>query len=399
MPVSALPFAALLVFTIVLFLSPQAFFPALRPLRLALLAAATAGGALMLDRGMAIEAPRHVKIAFALLAWAFVTVPFSYWPGGSLSTLSETFIKSVMIFWLLSVIIDTPARLRTVVTTLSVLVIPIALTGVLNFIKGKYMVGAGVDRIIGYEAALTENPNDLSLTLNILLPLSVSLLVVQKGMFRIIALGAICISIATVLLTYSRGGFLSLATIGAVYLMRAGRRGNTGVVLLVVAAGILAVVVAPEGYGDRLATIFNNSADKTGSAQARWAEMVAATQFTMQNPVVGAGIGMDVLALNNPNDPAWHSVHNVFLQYAVDLGIPGLLLYLVLLRGSFRAAKAARTQPANSGGPSIVVSIAEGLEVSLIAFVVGALFAPVAYNLYFFYIGGLAMATQRISRA
>jgi putative inorganic carbon (hco3(-)) transporter len=397
-PGSAVPFAALLAFTLILFLSPQAFFPELRALRPALLAAATAGVALLLDRGAAIEAPRDVKIAFVLLGWAFITAPFSYWPGGSVSTLSETFIKSVMIFWLLSVIIDTPGRLRTVATILSLLVIPIALTGVMNYWNGKYMLGAGVDRLIGYEAALTENPNDLSLTLNVLLPLSVSLLAIHKGAFtRAAIICAICVSVITVLLTYSRGGFLSLAAIGAVYLVRAIRRGHSEVALLVVVAGIIALCLAPEGYGARLATIFDTSADQTGSAQARWAEMVAATQFTMQNPVVGAGIGMDVLALNNPVDPAWHSVHNVFLQYAVDLGLPGLVLFLILLRGAFRAVKSAQTRSARTGEPSIVGGIAEALELSLVAFVVGALFAPVAYNLYFFYIGGLALAAQRIS--
>jgi hypothetical protein len=37
---------------------------------------------------------------------------------------------------------------------------------------------------------------------------------------------------------------------------------------------------------------------------------------------------------------------------------------------------------------------AEAVTVSMIAFTVGGFFLPVAYRLYFFYMGGLAMAVR-----
>jgi hypothetical protein len=52
--------------------------------------------------------------------------------------------------------------------------------------------------------------------------------------------------------------------------------------------------------------------------------VVVAAGFVARHPVIGAGVGMDVLALNELRGPVWLSVHNVYLNYAVDLGLVGL---------------------------------------------------------------------------
>jgi hypothetical protein len=40
--------------------------------------------------------------------------------------------------------------------------------------------------------------------------------------------------------------------------------------------------------------------------------------------------------------------------------------------------------------------LAEGLQVTLVAFTVAALFHPVAYHLYFYYFGALAIAVKEV---
>ena len=42
--------------------------------------------------------------------------------------------------------------------------------------------------------------------------------------------------------------------------------------------------------------------------------------------VIGAGIGQDILAMNAQRGDDWTQVHNAYLQYAVDLGVPGVVL-------------------------------------------------------------------------
>jgi hypothetical protein len=44
-------------------------------------------------------------------------------------------------------------------------------------------------------------------------------------------------------------------------------------------------------------------------------------------------------------------------------------------------------------------SLGVGVEVALVVFLVGGLFAPVAYHFYFYYLAGFAVAVQRMARA
>ncbi len=116
-----------------------------------------------------------------------------------------------------------------------------------------------------------------------------------------------------------------------------------------------------------------------------------------KNPIVGAGIGNDILAMNVQRGDDWTQVHNVYLQYGVDLGIPGLLLFAWLHLLCFRTARAVekRSREAADRDRDLAL-LAAGIQVSLVAFLVAAMFHPIAYQFYFFSIGGLAVALRNI---
>src|SRR2546430_11092915 len=179
---SRLAFRALLVFTFILVLAPQSFVPALQPFRIALVAAAVGIAAQLVER-LAHGRPvtvmgRGMVLVAVLLAWSVVTVPWSLWPGGSVSFLLDAYFKTVAIFWLLANTVDTVDRLRTLAWSLTAMAVPLALTGLKNFMSGEFL---GSNQILGYEAGLTANPNDLALMLNMLLPLGVALLLSSRG--------------------------------------------------------------------------------------------------------------------------------------------------------------------------------------------------------------------------
>src|SRR5215216_560770 len=93
-------FAALVAFTTILLVSPQAWFPAIKSLRIALVAAAIAiaahltGRAFGKTRGLPLR--REMVIALAFIAWAALTIPLSIWPGGSMAQLADHLIKAVV---------------------------------------------------------------------------------------------------------------------------------------------------------------------------------------------------------------------------------------------------------------------------------------------------------------
>jgi O-antigen ligase len=393
-----LAFRALMAFTFIMVLAPQAYLPFLRPLRIALLAAVAGIAARLVDsavngRPLSVGG-REMTLAFLLLAWAVVTLPLSYWPGGSAALLTDRFFKTVAIFWLLANAVDTLPRLRRMAWGLVLMAVPLSLTGIRNFFSGVFIAaGDPVKRIGGYEAGLTQNPNDLALMLNTILPLTVALLLTsERRLPRAALAGIAALQVAAVVVTFSRSGFLTLATIGAVYLWRMLRSGRVLGAAALVGAALLALALAPAGHLGRLATIGDIDSDPTGSAQARWRDTVAATQFVLAHPFTGAGLGMNTLALNEVRGPAWTMVHNVYLEYAADLGLPGLLLFLWLMASCLLRARRARRCAAGVAGRASLSALGGGIEAALLGFAVAAFFYPVAYHFYFYYLAGLAVA-------
>ena len=405
---SRIAFGALVAFTGILILSPQVWFPFLKNLRIAFLAAGIAIAAHLLDHTVRRRAggPAHPELVIAscLVAWAVLTVPLSYWPGGSVTVLTEHFLKAVAFFWLIGTVITTRHRLRIFVWLLVLCSIPLSVTAIQNYQSGVFLqtpMGAA-QRIAGYNiggSGLTANPNDLALMLNLVIPFAAALMMSGRGIAqRFTAGAALLLSAMAVILTFSRAGFLTLVALGLIWLGGvAVRRPIAALVTVLVLAMTPAVV--PAGYLERLSTITNISTDRTGSAQGRWTDLTVAAGLVAQNPLTGVGLGQNVLALNQQRGDTWREVHNVYLQYAVDLGLPGLALFVWLFIALFRAAGRVRRLHATDPGSRDVGIIAGSVQAALIAFAVAAFFHPVAYQFYFFCIAGLGLAVQNASWA
>jgi O-antigen ligase len=404
-------FWGVMAFTFVLLISPQSTVPALAPLRPAFLSAVGSAVALLLYRfthGQPLTPmTREMWIVAALSSWAIVTIPWSYWPGGSVALLSDVYAKSLAIFWLLANTLDTPRRLRRVAWALTAMAAVVALVGVRHFLSGVfYRPGASqsVERVMGYGGPLTMNPNDLALTLNLLLPLAVALLLLaRRPSARLALTAAIGLSVVAIIMTFSRAGFITLGATFLVYLWkfrgRPERRFMWGLIAGLVVIMLAGLPLLPASYIERLDTITDIKADPTGSAEARWDDTFAALRLVQHHPIVGAGLGQNILALNSVRGARWTEVHNVYLEYAVDMGLPGLALFLVLLAHCLRATMLVQRDTAGREEVRELFCLAEAVHVSLLAFVVAGMFHPVAYHFYFYYVAGLALAIRETWRA
>ena len=398
----AISFRALLVFTAILLLAPQTYVPALGALHPALLAAAVAIAAHLLERftsgrPFTIVTP-EIALAGCLVAWAVLTAPVSLWPGGSISFILDLFLKAVAVFWLLGNTVSTPGRLRRVTWALVLMSLPLALTGINHFHTGDFAPGGfqgSLGRIVGYEAPLTQNPNDLALMLNLILPFGMArLLRARSAAARALVGGIVLLDATAVVLTFSRAGFLTLATTFAIYVLTLARGSGRGWATIMLLAGIAGLLFLPPAYLNRMGTITDIQLDPTGSAQARWSDMATAAHRVLEHPFVGAGAGMNILALNADRGQAWTEVHNAYLQYAVDLGLPGLGLFLALLVSCLASARRVAREASGSERFAEIFQSALATKISLLAFVVAGMFHPVGYQFYFFYLAGLAVAIR-----
>jgi hypothetical protein len=307
----------------------------------------------------------------------------------------------LVFFWMIASMVTNRERLTTLAWSLTVCSIPLAVMALLHFAKGDFLsTGTSIKRIDGY-AGLSGNPNDLALTLNLLIPFTSALLLTTRSwMGRAVAAFALLLSIPAVIVTFSRAGFLTLTAIGLMgafcFMRRRAVLPAVGVIVL--ALGIMPIL--PSGYVERLSTIVDIDADPTGSAQGRWTDYQVATDLVIANPILGVGLGQDILALNAARGrPTWRSVHNAFLEYAVDLGIPGLLLFLSLLFVSFGTARRVERFASRVRSLWDISVFAAAAQIALVAFSVAAFFHPIAYQFYFFCVAGLAVAVRNVSRS
>lgn len=394
MSAARLPFYALAAFTVVMLAAPQNLVPALAPLHLAFATAALAALAHAADRmshgrALTIMEP-EVRLVLLLVGLALLSIPTSYWSTGSVQILIDLLGKSVVVFLLLANIVVSRTRFHRLLWLITLCAAAPALGVIDNFLDGRFMLTEA--RVQGYGGALTSNANDVALTLNIVVPIALGLALATRRRGARVALGVLmALAVAGIVVTISRAGFLFLACTFTLSVARL-RRGRVWALLLLAAA--VPLVLGIDGFTDRMLTITDVHGE--ASARDRWEGMSKAVEAIAAHPLLGAGIGQGVLALNELGGPRWREVHNMYLQIALDLGLPALLVLVALVYRAIRSVHGAMTAWRARGDE--LHHVAQGLETSLIGFAAAAMFYPIAYHFFFYYLLGLAVAARRLAR-
>jgi O-antigen ligase len=155
----------------------------------------------------------------------------------------------------------------------------------------------------------------------------------------------------------SRGGFLGLVTVGACLLLALNHVAIVKRAAFVGAIGLGLALFAPPGYWDQMKTILSpkedyNWTDEDGRKQI-WERGMG---YMITYPVAGLGINNFARAECTISDKALAHVtgtglrcaapHNTYLQAGAELGIPGMILWLVMVFGSILKMRSlAKRQP------------------------------------------------------
>jgi probable O-glycosylation ligase (exosortase A-associated) len=384
----------LLLFTLVVVGRIQEVIPDLAPLRVGFITGGLAALAWVLAPGsLQDKVPTQlppVRYVLILLALAVLTIPISVWPGNSFEFLTEKYWKMVLLFLLVLFWCRSVQDMRRLIWVCCLGAIALVVDGLLTSEVGDRRFNASSD---------TYDPNDLALLLVMLLPFLLYLFSTSRGLLQIALSGIAVLSLYGIVLTQSRGGFLALVAVsmlilGRSVLSRASKATVVGVALLVFGG------LAGSEYWDRIETIWAPQTEYDRTAGDRTGVWKNALMMMLSTPW-GVGIGGFGIAegLAHGGTGVWRAAHNSFLQIGGDLGVGGLIVFLLLILRTLGGLRHIQAKAKEMPSPNPLAALAAALEISLWGFMVGGFFLSQAYSGLLYIVLALSAACTRIARS
>lgn len=319
------------------------------------------------------DLPREAFYLIALIGVLTLSALLSpIWRGGALSRTLD--FSKVFVVWVLTFLLVRDFRsLRRIIYIQAVSVVAISAVSVI--------LGHSRPRLEGVIGGIYSNPNDLAFAIVLTLPFCLAFLLTSKGGVKKLAWTAgILILGLTLLMTASRAGFITLMISGAVVLWHFGIRGRR---LYLVVGTVLAAVLLFAVAGGPLMRRTMAIAGSSGTVEENKAYMSFEERQYLMRRAVECIVHYPILGVGVRNfqvySGSWHDVHMTYLQIAAEGGIPSLVLYLLFFSRAFLNLRKLRRRKDLDVYTTLFVG---GLHSSMIGFVIGALFAPEAYQLF-----------------
>jgi O-antigen ligase len=380
-------YRALLLFSVLYFGRPEDF---IRVLGFVPMAKITGGLALIAliaglgSRSTTKKFPIELKLLTALFVWECLTVPFAFYKMGALNYVTGLCSKTLITAALITLSVTSLERLRKLMFVEAAAVAVMTVFSILEY-KGGRMGG-----VLG---GVFDNPNDLAIAMAMNWPLCLMFMLRTKNPIKKLLWGlSLLVMIRGLMLTYSRTGFLALGTAIVFCLIEFGIRGKRHYLLAIAfAAVLLAVIFSPTGYGQRVGSIFGKPLAADDSQEEREELLKKSLWVTARHPLLGVGPGNFASSTQ-----LWRVTHNTYTELSSECGIPALIIFLFILRATFRNLRRVRESQLFAQNLDARL-ITGGLWASLAGYVVGAFFASTAYELFPYFLVGFTTALFNVA--
>ncbi len=269
-----------------------------------------------------------LRAMVGLFGLALITIFLGIWVAGSWYYFKEKYI----IQWLLFLIGAILFRDRTIMRTSIAMVSAAVTAAAWMAVSGQANMGGDVDRVYiggtgGTRGSL--DPNDFGAILVSIIPLALWLGSTSGPFRKVLWYGAAMLMVGAIAPTASRGALIGLATVGLVLIL-IGTTGYKRIFMggFVALAILLFTTVVNDAQMARFGAIGGDDDYNVSSGEGRIAIWKRGIVWTIKRPT---GYGLD----NFPIYFGWlngkeKAAHNSFVQIAVELGVAGLILFVLI---------------------------------------------------------------------
>ncbi len=305
------------------------------------------------------------------------------------------FMEYVIFFFLVTQLVDSRRKIRVFLWGYvigNVCMAFLALPKLLYSYEAISRGGLGLGPFLG-------DGNDFALAMNMVIPIAFFLIWSEKSLrLRLVSAVSMVVLSVSVLFSLSRGGTITLLATGVMLLFRSPKKRYS--LLLIGAMAVALLTMAPPRYFDRMRTMWTFSED--ASAQGRLSAWEASIRMAGDQPLVGVGPGNFHVMYGLFYRPAdsmahyWLAAHSLYFQILGELGYTGLFLLLGLVMLDFGDNRKTRSLLRSVKDSSLAYysRMSNALDVSLVAFLVGAAFLSAAYYPHLFVLTGIVVALR-----
>lgn len=353
------------------------------------------------------EADRVLRV---LIAYALVTIPFVYWPGSVLKAGFPNFIKAIVFFYFTIAFVRTEVDLKKIVLVF----VSLQLLRILEPLYLHYAYGywgsrasmadwASMSRLSGAPSDVI-NPNGLAFLVCTVLPF----LYYLAGLSRRFLMAALLLAppcLIALALTGSRSGIIGLLVVMVGIVMKSKSRASF------VAGAVMALIVSTVGFSflspnmqDRYLSLVGLGEKNVGTVEDRLEGMTTQLGVMMHAPIVGHGLGTSAEANANFTTSGPYAgwaipAHNLYLEIGQELGVFGILIYLVYIKAIFSGFAKSRRVSWHHDVGGFLPRLVDAMQVWLIMNLVFS-FASYGLSSYEWYLfGGLSVVLQRLTES
>jgi O-antigen ligase len=254
------------------------------------------------------------------------------------------------------------------------------------------------------------DPNFFAQIMVALVPLALErFLNEKKFLLRLVAGWALIVSALSVVFTFSRGGFLALAVVVALYFLFYPPKPSRMPMFLIAAIVIMAFI--PPSYYTRILSINELfGASDVGfrtndlAIRGRASETLTAIEMFKDHPILGVGLK------NYPSlyveysksiglapSATARSPHNLYLETAAETGTIGVMAFGLILIMTLGTIKSARERFLRAGMTEYA-SLVTAFGIALLGYLTAAIFVHAAFPRFFYLLIGIGLALDAIAK-